>query len=222
LTGIPCRAILPFKSDGGIFMKTKETASQALNPELTFDLNVPNIVTTIRVVMAGFVAYLLLQHQFLAAGILIVVAACTDGIDGLTARRLHQSSLVGSIYDMVADQLLFMPSLIIAVILGLFSKANSLMPFNPYPYAIPALAGGVAVFAGIGSYLFKRRKQAIAFPTPTGIAKINFWFWLAPLVIAVFNVGPVWLLATLMYLAIISTVLTFYSYLKKGGYVFTD
>lgn len=31
-----------------------------------------------------------------------------------------------------------------------------------------------------------------------------------------------WLLAALMYLAIISTVLTFYSYLKKGGYVFTD
>jgi hypothetical protein len=60
------------------------------------------------------------------------------------------------------------------------------------------------------------------FPTPTGIAKVNFWFWLAPLVIAVFGIGPDWLLAVLMYLAIISTILTFYSYLKKGSYVFTD
>jgi len=203
-------------------MKTQPTANQTLNPELTFDINVPNIITTIRVVMAGFVAWLLFQGDFLAAGILIVIAACTDGLDGLFARRLKQSSLGGSIFDMVADQLLFMPSLILAIIAGLFSRADGMMPLNPYPYAVLALAGGVAVFAGIGSYLWKRRSRAMEFPTPTGIAKINFWFWLAPLVIAVFGIGPDWLLAVLMYLAIVSTILTFYSYLKKGGYVFTD
>jgi phosphatidylglycerophosphate synthase len=203
-------------------MKTEPTVSQPLNPELTFDINVPNIITAIRVVMAGFVAWLLLQGDFLAAGILIVIAACTDGLDGLFARRLKQSSLGGSIFDMVADQLLFMPSLILAIIAGLFARADSMMPLNPYPYAVLALAGGVAVFAGIGSYLWKRRTRAMEFPTPTGIAKINFWFWLAPLVIAVFGIGPDWLLAVLMYLAIVSTILTFYSYLKKGSYVFTD
>jgi len=105
---------------------------------------------------------------------------------------------------------------------GLFSRADHLMPLNPYPSAVLALAGGVAVFAGIGSYLWKRRSRAMEFPTPTGIAKVNFWFWLAPLVVAVFGIGPDWLLAALMYLAIISTILTFYSYLKKGSYVFTD
>jgi phosphatidylglycerophosphate synthase len=203
-------------------MKTEPTVSQPLNPELTFDINVPNIITAIRVVMAGFVAWLLLQGDFLAAGILIVIAACTDGLDGLFARRLKQSSLGGSIFDMVADQLLFMPSLILAIIAGLFARADGMMPLNPYPYAVLALAGGVAVFAGIGSYLWKRRTRAMEFPTPTGIAKINFWFWLAPLVIAVFGIGPDWLLAVLMYLAIVSTILTFYSYLKKGSYVFTD
>lgn len=198
------------------------TAAKQPNPELTFDLNVPNMVTAVRVILAGFAAWLLSQGQFLAAGILIVIAAATDGLDGLLARRLKQSSLFGSIFDMVADQLLFMPCLILAIIAGLFSKADHLMPLNPYPYAVLALAGGVAVFAGIGSYLWKRRSRAMEFPTPTGIAKVNFWFWLAPLVIAVFNIGPAWLLATLMYLAVISTILTFYSYLKKGGYVFTD
>jgi phosphatidylglycerophosphate synthase len=203
-------------------MKTEPTVSQPLNPELTFDINVPNIITAIRVVMAGFVAWLLLQGDFLAAGILIVIAACTDGLDGLFARRLKQSSLGGSIFDMVADQLLFMPSLILAIIAGLFARADGMMPLNPYPYAVLALAGGVAVFAGIGSYLWKRRTRTMEFPTPTGIAKINFWFWLAPLVIAVFGIGPDWLLAVLMYLAIVSTILTFYSYLKKGSYVFTD
>jgi len=202
-------------------MKSKPT-DKAPNQELKLPLNVPNVITAVRVVMAGIICWLLWQGEFLAAGILIVIAACTDGLDGLMARRLGQSSLGGSIFDMVADELLFMPSLILAIIAGLFSRTDGMMPFNPYPYAVLALAGGVAVFAGIGSYLWKRRSRAMEFPTPTGIAKVNFWFWLAPLVVAVFGVGPDWLLAVLMYLAIISTILTFYSYLKKGSYVFTD
>ena len=196
--------------------------NQAAEKELRLSLNVPNIITAVRVVMAGIIAWLLWQGEFLAAGILILIAAATDGLDGLMARRLRQSSLGGSIFDMVADELLFMPSLILAIIAGLFSRTDHLMPFNPYPYAVLALAGGVAVFAGIGSYLWKRRSRAMEFPTPTGIAKVNFWFWLAPLVVAIFGIGPDWLLAALMYLAIISTILTFYSYLKKGSYVFTD
>ena len=196
--------------------------NQAAEKELRLSLNVPNIITAVRVVLAGIIAWLLWQGEFLAAGILILIAAATDGLDGLLARRLGQSSLGGSIFDMVADELLFMPSLILAIIAGLFSRTDHLMPFNPYPYAVLALAGGVAVFAGIGSYLWKSRSRNMEFPTPTGIAKVNFWFWLAPLVVAVFGIGPDWVLAVLMYLAIISTILTFYSYLKKGSYVFTD
>jgi phosphatidylglycerophosphate synthase len=172
--------------------------------------------------MAGIIAWLLWQGEFLAAGILILIAASTDGLDGLLARRLGQSSLGGSLFDLVADEMLFMPSLILAIAAGLFSRADNLMPFNPYPYAVLALAGGVAVLAGVGTYLWKRRSRTLEFPTPTGVAKVNFWFWLAPLVVAVFGIGPDWLLAALMYLAIISTLLTFYSYLKKGSYVFTD
>ena len=203
-------------------MKSKPKDSQAPKQELKLSLNVPNVITAVRVVMAGIICWLLWQGEFLAAGILILIAAATDGLDGLLARRLGQSSLGGSLFDLVADELLFMPSLILAIMAGLFSRADHLMPLNPYPYAVLALAGGVAVFAGIGSYLWKRRSRAMEFPTPTGIAKVNFWFWLAPLVVAVFGIGPDWLLAVLMYLAIISTILTFYSYLKKGSYVFTD
>jgi len=215
-------AFLDQQEEVSIPMKSKQMDNQAAEKELRLSLNVPNIITAVRVVMAGIIAWLLWQGEFLAAGILILIAAATDGLDGLMARRLGQSSLGGSIFDMVADELLFMPSLILAIIAGLFSRTDHLMPFNPYPYAVLALAGGVAVFAGIGSYLWKRRSRAMEFPTPTGIAKVNFWFWLAPLVVAVFGIGPDWVLAVLMYLAIISTILTFYSYLKKGSYVFTD
>jgi len=193
--------------------------------DLKFSLNVPNALSSVRVFLAIPIALLLNQgseNSILLAGILLVIAAITDWLDGFLARRLGQSSLAGSIFDIVADQILFMPSLILAIAAGLFLKTDALMPLNPYPYAVPALAGGVTVLAGIGIYLWKRRSRVFEFPTPTGVAKVNFWFWLAPLIVAIFKVGPDMLLAVLMYLAIISTVLTFYSYLKKGGYVFTD
>lgn len=193
--------------------------------ELKFALNVPNIITAVRVVLAIVIACLLFQgskSEIMAAGVLLVIAASTDWLDGFLARRLGQSSLVGSLFDIVADEILFMPTLILAVAGGLFSRADALMPWNPYPYAIPALAGGVTVLAGVGIYLWKRRSRVFEFPTPTGVAKVNYWFWLAPLILAILGIGPDLLLAVLMYLAIISTVLTFYSYLKKGSYVFTD
>lgn len=196
--------------------------NQAPKEELRLAFNIPNTVTAVRVVLAGIIAWLLWQGEYLAAGILLLIAAGTDGLDGFLARRLGQSSLAGSLFDLVADEILFMPSLILAISAGLFSRSDSLMPFNPYPYAVPALAGGVAVLVGVGTYLWKRRSRTLEFPTPTGVAKVNFWFWLAPLLVAVFGIGPDWVLAALMYLAIISTVLTFYSYLKKGSYVFTD
>jgi len=220
---MPCYSALSEQQEKlSIPTESKQMDNQASKEELRLALNAPNIITAVRVVMAGIIVWLLWQGEFLAAGILILIAAATDGLDGLLARRLGQSSLGGAIFDLVADEVLFMPSLILAIIAGLFSRADGLMPFNPYPYAVLALAGGVAVLAGIGTYLWKRRTRTLEFPTPTGVARVNFWFWLAPLVVAVFGIGPDWVLAVLMYLAIISTVLTFYSYLKKGSYVFTD
>ncbi len=195
-----------------------KTASD-LALKLTF--NLPNTVTATRLVLSGIVAFLLLQGHYIAAGIILVIAALSDWLDGFLARRRGEASLGGALFDLVADELLFMPNLIIAISAGLFSRADNLMPFNPYPYALPALLGGVMVLAGVAIYLWKRRRQTFEFPTPPLVAKVNFWFWLTPLIVAVFGFGPGWLLAVLMYLAIISTVLTIVSYLRKGGYVFT-
>lgn len=199
--------------------------NKPLGQELRLAFNVPNTITAVRVVMAIIIVWLLSiggETKILAAGILLIIAALTDWLDGFLARRLGQSSLAGSLFDLVADEILFMPALIMAIATGLFSRTDALMPLNPYPYAVPALAGGVMVIVGVATYLWKRRSRVFDFPTPTGVAKVNFWFWLAPLIIAILGIGPDILLAVMMYIAIISTALTFYSYLKKGSYVFTD
>jgi len=192
---------------------------------LRLSLNVPNTITLVRLCLSIPIALLILQRDeglMPVAGFLLVVASLTDWLDGFVARRLKQSSPGGAIMDMVADQFLFMPNLIAAMFVGLFTRVGGYIPLNPYLYALPALAGGITVLAGIAIYLWKSRTRAFEFPTPTGIAKVNYWFWLAPLIMAVFGFGPDLLLAMLMYLSVISTVATFYSYLKKGSYVFTS
>lgn len=192
---------------------------------IKFRINVPNAFTSTRICLAIVIACLLAlgtKTDILVAGILLIVAATTDFFDGFLARRLGQTSLFGSLYDIVADQVLFMPSLILAISAGCFDRVDGMVLLNPYLYAVPALIGGVAVLSGVVIYLLKTRRKAMAFPTPTLIAKCNYWFWLAPLILAILNLGPNLLLAVLMYLAVVSTILTFYSYLKKGSYVFTD
>lgn len=201
------------------------THSSAVCPSLRLRLNVPNVVTATRVVLAMLIGYLLHTGEpglIMQAGVLLILAGGTDTLDGFLSRRLGQETPGGALFDLVADELLFMPSLILAIGAGLFTRTDGLVPWNPYFYAIPALAGGASVLVGVAVFLWKRRTRVFEFPSPPPVAKANFWFWMAPLIVAVIGAGPDWLLAVLMYLAFISTALTFYAYLKKGSYVFTD
>ncbi len=191
---------------------------------LSLRFSVPNTVTAVRIVLAVVIAMLLIQADvtgIMWAGILLVVAWATDGLDGFLARRLGQSTLAGALFDLVADRMIMTPTLILSIAGGLWQRIASLMPFNPYPYAVIVIAADVTVLAGIFTFMWKRRNRVIEFPPPTQIARITYSVQMLTLVVGVLGIGPDTFLATLMYLTIIFTLLASYSYLKKGGYVFT-
>ncbi len=191
---------------------------------LSLRFNVPNAVTAVRIVLAVVIAMLLIQADvtgIMWAGILLVVAWATDGLDGFLARRLGQSTLAGALLDLVADRMIMTPTLILSIAGGLWQRTTSLMPFNPYPYAVIVIAADITVLAGIFTFMWKRRNRAIDFPPPTQIARITYSVQMPTLVVGVLCIGQDTLLAALMYLTIIFTLLASYSYLKKGGYVFT-
>jgi len=191
---------------------------------LSLRFNVPNTVTAVRIVLAVVIAMLLIQDraaEMLLAGILLIAAWATDGLDGILARRLGQSTLAGALFDLVADRLLMTPILILSIAGGLWQRTASLMPFNPYPYAVIVIAADLTVLVGIFTFMWKRRNRAIDFPPPTQIARITYSVQMPTLVVGVLGIGPDILLAALMYLTIIFTLIASYSYLKKGGYVFT-
>lgn len=192
-------------------------------PALT--LNAPNAITAIRIVLSALIVWLLMQGmpaQVLLAGILLVLAWATDGLDGFLARKLGQTSLGGGLFDLVADRMLMTPALIVAIANGLWARTAGLMPFNPYPYTIVVIAGDLTVLAGVCIFLWKYRTRELEFPAPTQIARITYSVQMLTLSVGILGIGPDMLLAALMYLAIIFTLLSFYSYLRKSSYVFTS
>ena len=201
-----------------------EQMDSSVAQTLVWRFNVPNAVTMVRVALAVVIAWLLIQggaEGVILVGILLVVAWATDALDGFLARRLGQSTLAGALFDMVADRLLMTPVLLLSVASGLWSRTAALMPFNPYPYVVLVVAADLTLLAGIFTFMWKRRSRAIEFPVPTQITRITYSIQMPTLLVGVLGIGPDVFLAALMYLTIIFTLLASYSYLKKGGYIFT-
>ena len=68
----------------------------------------PNYVTTIRLVLAPLVCFLL-QNQLLEQAFFTMVAGeFTDFLDGFVARRTNQVSSIGKIYDPMCDSIFHM------------------------------------------------------------------------------------------------------------------
>lgn len=68
-------------------------------------LNVPNVLTVIRIVLAPIFAILYLKTEYLYSVIVIVVSGLTDVVDGFIARRFNLITTLGKILDPIADKL---------------------------------------------------------------------------------------------------------------------
>ncbi len=78
-------------------------------------VNLPNTITTMRVILAPLVAALLLQPRAsarLVAGIVFLVAALSDLVDGALARRRGEITDFGKLVDPIADKLLLVATLV--------------------------------------------------------------------------------------------------------------
>ena len=81
-------------------------------------MNIPNILTLSRIVMIPvfvIIFYLPFSWHYLAACVIFILAAITDGLDGYYARKLGQTSALGAFLDPVADKLMIAVVLILLV-----------------------------------------------------------------------------------------------------------
>lgn len=66
--------------------------------------SIPNILTVSRLVLIAPIVYFLVKHQYETALIIFFIAAFTDAIDGVIARRFGWQSRFGSVMDPLADK----------------------------------------------------------------------------------------------------------------------
>lgn len=76
------------------------------SPASNVVLNVPNVLTALRLALSIGVFVLIPLGQYLAATIVFALAAGTDWIDGWWARKYNQVTKLGRIFDPFVDKIL--------------------------------------------------------------------------------------------------------------------
>lgn len=81
-------------------------------------MNLPNQLTVLRILLIPVLIVLLLNGYYHIAGIIFILAAATDALDGHIARSRNLITNFGKIMDPLADKLLVASALVCLVELG--------------------------------------------------------------------------------------------------------
>lgn len=81
-------------------------------------MNLPNLITTLRLLLLPVFLTLLVYRELVPALAVLVAAALSDALDGLIARRLNQKTAIGSFLDPLADKLLSVSGFVTLAVVG--------------------------------------------------------------------------------------------------------
>ena len=82
-------------------------------------MNIPNVLTLLRIILVPIIVILLIQESFFKALIVFIVAGITDGLDGFLARILNQKTALGAYLDPLADKALILSSFVTLSVVGI-------------------------------------------------------------------------------------------------------
>jgi len=178
-------------------------------------LNLPNMLTMLRVVMIPAVMWLLKDGTPVMnywAGWVYTVATITDALDGYLARKRGLVSVLGKFLDPLADKLLVMATLVLMVGMGrvpawavvvILARELSITMLRTI-----AVTEGVVIAAGEGGKAKTALQMvAVLFLMLHHRYKVDFWFveaWVD------FNLAGLWLL----YLSVVFAITSAGEYIK--------
>ena len=125
-------------------------------------MTIPNLITAIRIVLAPVFVIYLINSQFLAALIVFLICAVSDGLDGILARVFNQKSKLGAYLDPLADKLVLVAAFVALSIIGIL----------PPWLAVTVIARDTMILLGI-SVLFLNRLEIII--KPSFLSKTTTW-----------------------------------------------
>ena len=148
-------------------------------------LNLPNLFTLARLLLAPFIASDILHARYGRAIILLFAAGFTDVIDGFLARRFQTSTRVGAYFDPIADKSLLsviyislafagaIPWWMVAVVFGrdvlILAMAGYGLLFTSLRKFPPSVWGKISTFFQIAAALVVMGARA-AIPVPVTLA----------------------------------------------------
>lgn len=81
-------------------------------------MTIPNLITTLRIILTPIFIIYLLGEDFVAALVVFVVCVVSDGLDGFLARVLKQKSNLGAFLDPIADKLILVSTFVALSVMG--------------------------------------------------------------------------------------------------------
>ncbi|MDI3546518.1 MAG: hypothetical protein PWR10_170 [Halanaerobiales bacterium] len=83
---------------------------------------IPNLFTILRILLIPFFIKYFLSGNYLIAGIIFILSALTDFLDGYLARKYKLNTRLGRILDPLADKLTIISILIVLVIADIIPR----------------------------------------------------------------------------------------------------
>lgn len=202
------RLHLPALSGACAGIISVEGAGGASPPATSRMLNVPNIITLIRLGLIPVTAYYLAVEAYRIALPIFLIAALSDFVDGYIARKFKITSALGAALDPVADKLLM---LVTTVLLAW----DELVPIW---LAIAIVARDIIIVVGALAYRLLIGPLQIA---PTWLSKVNTFIELLVLLLVMAGAagwiaGGAWM-AALFLIVFVSVVASGAQYVWLWG-----
>ncbi len=169
-------------------------------------VNIPNILTVIRLLLTPLFVIFLLKHLYTSALIVFIIACISDSLDGVLARFLNQKTAFGAYLDPIADKVLLITAFV------------SLAIFKMIPgwLSVVVISRDVLITIGISIFTISNIKYQVK---PSVVSKCSTVIQSLTITAALINlVLPVssLILVVLYWIAAIFTIISGTHYLYIG------
>jgi len=171
-------------------------------------MNIPNLITLLRIILVPVVVILLIQGFFLKALIVFIVAGLSDALDGFLARVLNQQTELGAYLDPIADKALLASTFVTLSVLHVI----------PGWLTVIVISRDFIILLGISVLSIMSISVEIR---PLFISKITTAMQLTTVLLALFarclpeEVHPMWLDA-LYWVTALFTIVSGLQYMSRG------
>lgn len=167
--------------------------------------HIPNMITSLRILLIVPMAYVLLQEQYGLTLLLFFVAGFSDALDGYLAKHFGWTTKIGGWLDPVADKLLMVTFFVILAMLG----------WIPVWLVVLAVVRDILIFSGALAYHFFIEPFRAE---PLLASKLNTLFQLSLIFLTLMHAWsdfpPEWLLSLNMVAMVMTLVISGYQYVS--------